>query len=64
MTAFVTKVIMVAEAALPFISCHHAYQSLLVGVVRQAHQKCFSLQILCVCSLNLMSICCSHSVVR
>jgi hypothetical protein len=49
--AVLTFVTMVAAITLPFISCYHAYQDLLVGVVRQAHQKCFSLQILCVCVL-------------
>ena len=57
-------VTMVTAVTLLFISCYHAYQGLLVGVVRQAHQKCFPLQTLCVCSLNLMSICCSHIVMR
>jgi len=60
--AVLTFITMVAAVILPFISCYHTYQGLLVGVVRQAHQKCFSLQTLCVCSLNLMSICCCHSV--
>jgi len=67
MTAFVTKVIvvafvhnasvvavltfinMVAAVSLPFISCYLAYQGLLIGVVKQAHQKCISLRTLCVC---------------
>jgi hypothetical protein len=60
--AVLTLVTMVAAGTLPFISCYNAYQGLLVGVVKQAHQNCFSLQTLCVCSLHLMSICCSHSV--
>jgi hypothetical protein len=34
---------MVAAVTLPLISYYHAYQCLLVCVVRQAHQKCFSL---------------------
>ena len=59
--AVLTFLTAVTAVTLPFISCYHAYQGLLVGVVRQAHQKCFSVQTLCVCSLNLMSV---FSVVR
>jgi hypothetical protein len=35
--AVLTFLTMVAAVTLPFISCYHAYQCLLVGVVRQAH---------------------------
>jgi hypothetical protein len=78
MTAFVTKVIVVTflpsasvVAVRTFVTTvaalhYHAYQCLLVGVVRQTHRKCFSLQPFCVFfqyNVKMMQ-CTAVSVVR